>query len=42
MRSLPSLRLSVTKANQIKAFYLNFGYKQYGEDDALFKLEWNS
>jgi GNAT superfamily N-acetyltransferase len=40
-KSLP-LRLSVIKANPVKAFYLNLGFKQYAQDDAFFKLEWHS
>ncbi|MGY6275250.1 GNAT family N-acetyltransferase [Methylomonas sp. MgM2] len=37
--SLP-LRLSVIKANPVKPFYLQLGFKQFDEDDAFYKLEW--
>jgi GNAT superfamily N-acetyltransferase len=40
-KSLP-LKLSVIKANPIKHFYIKFGFKQFYEDNAFYKLEWNS
>lgn len=40
-KSLP-LKLSVIKANPVKPFYQKLDFKQFDEDDAFYKLEWNS
>lgn len=38
-KSLP-LRLRVIKANPVRPFYLNLGFKQLDEDDAFYNMEW--
>ncbi len=40
-KALP-VRLNVIKANPILPFYTKLGFRQYAEDEAFFRLQWDA